>query len=44
MTYSPVLIFHIFAAIITVPAGMAALFFPKGSRLHRAVRPAAHKI
>src|SRR5271157_4756666 len=36
MTYSPVLIFHIFAAIFTVPAGMAALFFRKGSRLHRA--------
>ena len=35
MVFSPVLIIHIGAAIITVPFGSAALFFRKGSRLHR---------
>ncbi len=35
MPFSPVLIFHICAALITWPVGMAALFFRKGSHLHR---------
>jgi uncharacterized membrane protein len=35
MTYSPVLILHVCAAMLTVPFGMAALFFRKGARLHR---------
>jgi hypothetical protein len=33
---SPLLVLHISAATITVPAGSAALFFRKGSRRHRA--------
>jgi hypothetical protein len=36
MKYSPILTFHICAAIISLLAGYPALFFRKGSRLHRA--------
>ena len=36
MTYSPVLIVHICGGIIGMLSGSAALFFRKGSRLHRA--------
>ena len=36
MAFSPLLVLHICAATITVPSGSAALFFRKGSRLHRA--------
>jgi hypothetical protein len=36
MKYSPVLVFHICAAIIGLLSGSAALIFRKGSRLHRA--------
>jgi hypothetical protein len=35
MKYSPILKFHLCAAIIGLPAGYPALFFRKGSRLHR---------
>jgi len=35
MTYSPVLILHICGAVIGLLSGSAALFFRKGSRLHR---------
>lgn len=37
MTYSPLLILHICAAIITVPVGSAALILRKGSPRHRAL-------
>src|SRR5271155_3225648 len=36
MTLSPVLFFHICAAIIGLLAGWSALVFRKGSRVHRA--------
>ena len=36
MTYSPVLVVHIVAGIISLPAGAMALLVRKGSRLHRA--------
>jgi hypothetical protein len=35
MTYSPVLVLHICGAIVGLLSGSAALFFRKGSRLHR---------
>jgi uncharacterized membrane protein YozB (DUF420 family) len=36
MAFSPLLVLHICAAVITVPSGWAALIFRKGSRRHRA--------
>lgn len=36
MTSSPLVFFHIWAALIDISFGSAALFFRKGSRLHRA--------
>jgi uncharacterized membrane protein len=35
MTTSPLVFFHIWAALIGISFGSAALFFRKGSRLHR---------